>query len=198
MRISVGSEYEGMRLDLFLARQLHDRSRAKVQKAIAAGGVLVNGQPAQKRTVVAEGNVIDVDFGKFPSSEPSHAQPQDIPLEILYEDEYLLAVNKPAGLVVHPGSGNPSGTLVNALVYHVTNLSDGYRPDRPGIVHRLDKDTSGVVLVAKTDCVHAALGELFARREVKKMYLGVCLGGCPPDAGTIDAPIGRSRRDPLK
>lgn len=169
-----------------------------MQKAIGAGAVRVNGHPALKRAVLAEGDMVETDPDAFGPPASTHAEPQDIPLDIIYEDEYLLAVNKPAGLVVHPGSGNRRGTLVNALLYHVGSLSGGYLPDRPGIVHRLDKNTSGVLLVAKTDRVHAALGELFARREIAKVYLGVCLGRRPLDRGAIDAPIGRSRREPLR
>jgi 23S rRNA pseudouridine1911/1915/1917 synthase len=186
-----------MRLDAFVARRLPDRSRARVQKAIGAGAIRLNARNATKKTAVSGGDVVTIDPDAFPPSTPGRVEAQNIPLDILYEDEYLLAVNKPAGLVVHPGSGNPEGTLVNALVYHVRSLSGGYLPDRPGIVHRLDKNTSGVLLVAKTDRVHAALGDLFARRRVDKEYVGVCMGRRPPDEGMIDAPIGRSRREPL-
>ena len=132
------------------------------------------------------------------SSTGSRLAPQNIPLDILYEDEYLLAVNKPAGMVVHPGNGNREGTLVHALLYHVKSLSAGSGPDRPGIVHRLDKDTSGVVLVAKTDETHRQLARLFSTREIKKEYAGFCVGRRPAAHGSMGAPLGRSRRDPVK
>jgi 23S rRNA pseudouridine1911/1915/1917 synthase len=122
-----------------------------------------------------------------------------MPLSVLYEDDFYLAVDKAAGIVVHPGSGNRSGTLVNALLYHLgKNLSSGSHPERPGIVHRLDKETSGVILVAKTNAAHAALASAFAGREVKKEYLGFCMGVPQEAAGAIDLPLARSRKDPLK
>jgi 23S rRNA pseudouridine1911/1915/1917 synthase len=124
--------------------------------------------------------------------------PEDIALDVLYEDEYLLGINKPAGLVVQPGSGNRTGTLVNALLHSFPGLSEGYESDRPGIVHRLDKDTSGVLIVARNNAVHAAMGTQFANRTVEKTYSGICIGRMPEETGRIEAPLGRSRSDPLK
>jgi 23S rRNA pseudouridine1911/1915/1917 synthase len=121
-----------------------------------------------------------------------------MPLDVLYEDDEIIAVNKPAGLVVHPGSGNRTGTLVNALLYHTAELAGGFSRDRPGIVHRLDKDTSGVLLAARTDQAHAELARQFAEREVAKVYYGFCVGLQPPASGLIEAAIGRSRRDPSR
>lgn len=139
-----------------------------------------------------------VDEAQILASSQTRLLPQEIDLVIIYEDEWFVAVDKSAGMVVHPGSGNPDGTLVNALLFHLSNLSEGSAPDRPGIVHRLDKNTSGVVIAAKTDEAHYGLARLFAQREVQKQYIGVCMGVRPQDSGIIDAPIGRRRGDPTR
>jgi 23S rRNA pseudouridine1911/1915/1917 synthase len=124
--------------------------------------------------------------------------PQNIPLDILYEDEYLVAVNKPSGLVVHPGNGVRDGTLVNALLHKIGTLSEGSGSERPGIVHRLDKETSGVMIAAKTNNAHAAMAAAFANRSVEKHYVGFCFGEPSESHGRIDLALERSRRDPLK
>jgi 23S rRNA pseudouridine1911/1915/1917 synthase len=194
--VSVGSG--GERLDRFLSRAVGNLSRSQVQKRIIEGAVLVNGQPARKNYLVAEGDYIRTsDLNLL--DRPVELEPQNLPLSILYEDDYFLAVNKSAGLVIHPGNGNCTGTLVNALLYHLgKNLSEGSHPERPGIVHRLDKDTSGVLLIAKTNSAHVMLAHAFASRLIKKDYLGFCMGIPSESAGIIDIPLARSRKDPIK
>ena len=161
--IIVEQKDAGKRLDRFLTDRLTDLSRAQVQRLIAEGAVLYNGSSCAKRQCVAAGDIVDVDMTMLPlQREGTVPQPQDIPIDILYEDDYLIAVNKPAGLVVHPGNGVPDGTLVNALLYRGNSLSDGFSSERPGIVHRLDKETSGVVLAAKKNRIHTRLAAAFA------------------------------------
>jgi 23S rRNA pseudouridine1911/1915/1917 synthase len=179
VEITAGPQDAGERLDVVVARHVLSLSRAKIQKCIEAGLVLLNGRPAKKKSLIAKGDIVSFDKTHLSASTDSRLEPQKIPLDILYEDDYLLAVNKPAGMVVHPGNGNREGTLVHALLYHVKSLSAGSGPDRPGIVHRLDKDTSGVVLVAKTDETHRQLARLFSTREIKKEYAGFCVGRRP-------------------
>ena len=189
----------GMRLDVFLADVMAGVSRARVQKVIADGGVSVNGNAIiKKNAVLAIGDTIVIDDI---STQPRESLPvaQDIPLDILYEDEFLAVINKPAGLVVHPGNGKADGTVVNALLHRFgSRVSNGSGAGRPGIVHRLDKDTSGALMVAKTDATHAALAELFSSREIKKVYTGFCAGIRPMEHEIIDLPLARSRRDPIK
>jgi 23S rRNA pseudouridine1911/1915/1917 synthase len=198
VQLTAGEGTAGERLDVFLAGNLPSLSRAKIQKYIENKQVTLNGRTAAKKALVQSGDLVDIDISV--TAAPSHAGPvpRRIPLDILYQDDALLAVNKPAGMVIHPGSGTGDATLVHALLYHVHTLSAGSQPDRPGIVHRLDKDTSGVVLVAKTDAAHAALAALFASREIKKQYVGICVGRRPDASGTIREPLGRSRRDRVK
>jgi 23S rRNA pseudouridine1911/1915/1917 synthase len=198
VEITAGLQDNGARLDVFTARHMPSLSRAKIQSYIEDGLILLNGRPAIKKTLLAEGDRVTIDKSRLSSSTGSRLVAQNIPLDILYEDEFLLAVNKPAGMVVHPGNGNREQTLVNALLYHVKSLSGGSEPDRPGIVHRLDKNTSGVVLVAKTDETHRLLARLFSTRKIKKEYAGFCVGRRPEAHGSMGAPLGRSRRDPVK
>ena len=195
--ISVPAEAAGMRLDIFLAHHLGGLSRAQIQKMIAAGMITVNAMPVQKRFPVSAGDAVWVSAERNVPRENS-IQGENIPIEILYEDDWIVAVNKPAGLVVHPGISNRSGTLVNALVYRGASLSGGSSSDRPGIVHRLDKETSGVLIVAKTNASHAALARAFASRTIKKEYLGFCVGVPRSAEGIIDVPLGRSRSNPVK
>lgn len=193
----VPPEAAGQRLDFFLSHGTTDLSRSYVQKLIKEGSVLVNGHTVIKRQLIAAGDGIEM-IVTGTAEGPDSPEPQNIPLPALYEDEHLLAIDKPAGLVVHPGHGNRTGTVVNALLYRIPDLPKGSSLDRPGIVHRLDKNTSGVLLVAKTPASHAALARAFATRTVKKNYLGFCLGMPPAVQGTIDIPIGKSRTDPMK
>jgi 23S rRNA pseudouridine1911/1915/1917 synthase len=198
VEITAGPQDAGERLDVFTARHVPSLSRAKIQSCIEAGLIVLNGRSAKKKTLLVEGDIVSFDKARLSAPTGSRLEPQKIPLDILFEDDYLLAVNKPAGMVVHPGNGNREGTMVHALLYHVTSLSSGTEPDRPGIVHRLDKDTSGVVLVAKTDETHRRLARLFSAREIKKEYAGFCVGRRPDAHGSMGAPLGRSRRDPVK
>jgi len=168
----VSNEEAGQRLDTFLASRFPAFSRTYFQDLIEHELVLVNDRPQKKRYLVAPGDELDIEFAA--SQEPSLTA-ENIPLDILYEDEYLLAVHKPAGLVVHPGAGNWSGTFVNGLLYYCQHLQE--QPGlRPGIVHRLDKDTSGVLLAAKTLEIQQQLVAAFASRKIKKTYLAVCIG----------------------
>ena len=183
----------GSRLDRFVAGHCPELSRTRVQELISTGHVRVNGKPASKGSLhLRGGEKIAVEVSERPAIA---ARAERIPLEILYEDEDVLAVNKPAGMTVHAGAGNVSGTLVNALLGLGRKLSQGGDPLRPGIVHRLDKETSGVMLVAKNDAAHARLGEAFEQRAVKKIYLALVEGLLRADRGTIELAIGR---DPVR
>jgi 23S rRNA pseudouridine1911/1915/1917 synthase len=182
----------GSRLDVFLARRLSACSRSQVQKLIRTGNVQVGLQAARKggQEVVA-GDRILIRRGK----ENLRAAAEDLAVDIVYEDEDLVAVNKPAGMVVHLGAGVTHGTLVNALLYHIRRLSGLAGAERPGIVHRLDKNTSGVILVAKNDLVHRSLSDAFKGRAIRKTYIALVHGRANRDEGAISAPIGR---DPVR
>ncbi len=185
---TVGAEDVGERLDRYVA-QTGVISRAAVEKMIACGALTVNGETAAKNYRLREGDVVEL---ILPEPEPSEAIPQDIPLDILYEDEDLLVINKPCGMVVHPAAGNPDGTLVNALLHHCgTSLSGIGGVIRPGIVHRIDKDTSGLLVVAKNDEAHLGLAAQLKGHRINRIYHAVAIGNFREDAGTVDAPIGR-------
>jgi 23S rRNA pseudouridine1911/1915/1917 synthase len=194
----VPSGNKGERLDVFLSGRLPEYSRSQLQRLIENGFVLLNGEKAKKNVRLCGEDLVAVEEAQLPRSEHPLPVAQDIPLDILYEDDYLLAVNKPAGMVVHPGNGNRDRTMVNALMYRAGTLSGGSEKDRPGIVHRLDKDTSGLLLVAKTDAMHSSLARMFADRTIEKTYIGICAGGRPAQHDTIDMPLGRNRREPIK
>ncbi len=179
-------EKEALRLDQLLKERYPDYSRSYFQGIILKGAVLLNGKEAKKRFPLKVGDRIDVTL--LPVSE-IELIPEKIPLNILFEDEHLLAIDKPSGMVVHPAPGHPKGTFVNALLYHCNNIEKVGEEHRPGIVHRLDKDTSGVLIAAKTRRTHEALVNLFAERKMKKEYLAICIGN--PGNGTVDQPIGR-------
>mgnify|MGYP002632086863 CR=1 FL=1 len=179
----------GLRLDRFLANRLPDHSRSRIQAVIRAGNAWHNEAPARSADAVRLGDVVSwLEPDPIPCQT---ATPEDIPLDILYEDEALIVINKPTGMVVHPGAGNTHGTLVSALLHHCQNLSGIGGIERPGIVHRLDKETSGCLVVAKTDPAHRTLSGRFADREVKKTYLALTAITPRFRHGTIDAPIGR-------
>lgn len=185
--ITVEAPSEGARLDAYLALTLPQFSRVRLRKAINDTEALVNGKRAKAAHRLRIGDVITLSLTDTKADGP---EPVNIPLEILFEDESMAVVNKPPGMVVHPGKGNWKGTLTSALAYHFANLSTIGGPSRPGIVHRLDRDTSGVILVAKTDAAHAALAEQFENRETKKEYFAIVAGNVDRDQELIDAPIG--------
>jgi 23S rRNA pseudouridine1911/1915/1917 synthase len=184
----------GMRLDAYLAQAIPEISRARVQMLIEAGQVRVDGGAPKGKQKLAGGERIEIE-GE-PQPPPLHAVAEDIPLEILYEDKYLAVVNKPAGMMVHAGAGNTDdarnrGTLVNALLHHMAKLSDVGGELRPGIVHRLDKQTSGAIVVAKDDVTHRKLGEMFAMRRVTKTYIALVHGALAKDNVTVNLPVAR-------
>jgi len=182
----------GKRLDHFLQEQLTQYSRSRIQSWIKEGRVLVDGTPAKSSLLLRGGEAIEVSPADLP---PLKATAEDLPIEILYQDAAVIAVNKPAGLTVHAGAGQHDGTLVNRLVHHFQGLSQLGGEERPGIVHRLDKDTSGVLLVARTDAAHRALAAQFSGRTVEKVYLALVNGRIKDDTGRITKPIAR---DPVR
>jgi 23S rRNA pseudouridine1911/1915/1917 synthase len=191
-RLSVPREAEGTRLDRFLAeRSGGDPSRSRFARLIADGHVRVNGRAERPAYAVRAGDVIAV---AAPPPAPSHLEPEAIPLAIVFEDEHVIVIDKPPGLVVHPGSGVRTGTLVHGLLHHTASLSRLGDPLRPGILHRLDKDTSGLVVVAKTESAHLHLARDLAARRVERAY-GAVVWGRPPREGRVEAPIGRHQRD---
>jgi 23S rRNA pseudouridine1911/1915/1917 synthase len=183
------------RLDVFLTNHVENATRNKVQRAIVNGNVLVNGKTVRPSHLVAPGETIHV---TLPKSPPQEAVPENIPLHIVYEDDVLLVVNKPAGMVTHPAYGNYSDTLVNALLYHCNHLSTLNDPTRPGIFHRLDKDTSGLMVIAKTDDAHAKLSQQFARRTISREYWAIVWGTFDQQHGVIETLVGRSKSDRKK
>lgn len=184
----------GLRLDQYLAQAIPDISRARVQMLIENGQVRVDGQTAKPKHKLHGGESIEIEGAPHPA--PLHAIPEDIPLDVLYEDRYLAVINKPAGMMVHAGSGASEdarnrGTLVNALLFHFAKLSDVGGELRPGIVHRLDKQTSGIIVVAKDDSTHRKLGEMFSQREIAKTYVALVHGNVVKDETTVNLPIAR-------
>ena len=193
----VPQEAAGQRLDSFAAAQPEWKlSRSGAQQLIEKGGILCDGKPAAKNTKLKAGQCITVEI---PDAVPLDAVAQDIPLDIVYEDEQLLVVNKPKGMVVHPAAGNPDGTLVNALLYHCKGQLSGIGGVlRPGIVHRIDKDTSGLLVVAKDDITHEGLSAQMAVHSVRRQYQAVVYGRFKEPEGFVEAPIGRSKNDRKK
>ncbi len=186
------SGVDGVRLDAFISGELLI-SRSLAAELIDQGKVTVNGKLAKKSIKVAVGNEVSVEMPEL--TEPE-AVPQDIPLDIVYEDEDLLVVNKPKGMVVHPAPGNPDGTLVNALLYHCKGSLSGINGVmRPGIVHRIDKDTSGLLIVAKNDASHRALAEQIKEHSFTREYRAIVYGNLKADSGTVNAPIGRDPKN---
>lgn len=187
---TVSSEETGQRLDRFLAMRLPDYSRTLLRKAIGAGAGRINGRGAKPATIVNMGDTVTFVLPEMPRTGPA---PEAIPLDIVFEDDHLVVVNKPAGMVVHPARGHWSGTLASALAHHCEQLSSVGGPTRPGIVHRLDRDTTGVIVVAKTDIIHGKLAEQFSSRTVKKEYLAIVNGTPKLDSDHIDLPIAPHR-----
>ena len=190
--LAVDPQNAGRRLDQFLQEQLPQYSRSRLQDWIKGGRVLVDGKQEKPSIQLRGGESVSVDPAELPALK---ATAEDIPLDILYMDADVIAVNKPAGLVVHAGAGRHTGTLVNALLHHFGTLSTVSGDDRPGIVHRIDRETRGVLLVARNDAAHRALAEQFSSREVQKTYLALVQGVIPLDTGRIDSKI---TRDPVR
>jgi len=179
----------GTRLDKYLASKIEDTSRTKIQEAIKEGYITVNGKEEKASYPVEAGDVLDV---RIPIPKPPEAKPEEMPLDIVYEDDDLLLVNKSANMVVHPAKGNWTGTLVNGLMWHTDELSEPEEDTvRPGIVHRLDKDTSGLLVVAKNDKTHRILSEYFRTKDIERTYWAIVWGTPDDDQGTITGAIGR-------
>lgn len=194
--IEVNAENEGERIDKFLSVLVVDSSRTSIQKSIENGYVFVNGKNVNKKYKVQAGDEVKICEQELKVLD---AEPENIPLDIVFEDEHLLVVNKPRGMVVHPAPGNYSGTLVNALLYHCKDSLSGINGVlRPGIVHRIDKDTSGLLIVAKTDKAHLGLAEQIKEHSFTREYNAVICGHLKEQSGTVNAPIGRSTKDRKK
>lgn len=194
-RFQVGAPSAGSRLDLFLASACSDLSRSRIQKLIEEGAARLGGQAVKRSHVVRPGDTIELEV---PEPEPVAIEPEAIPLSVLYEDGDLLAIDKPPGIVVHPSPGHPSGTLVNALLHHIRDLGGVGGELRPGIVHRLDRETSGVLLVAKTDRAHASLSRQMKKRSMRKEYLALSAGVPKVRKGEVSFAIGRDLVDRKK
>ncbi|MFZ5596463.1 MAG: RluA family pseudouridine synthase [Bacillota bacterium] len=192
---NVGDSDSGQRLDLFLSGERTDLSRSHIQRLIGDGLAEVNGRPAKAGHRLKQGDTVVL---RIPPPVELVVQPEPIPLDIYYEDYDLLVINKPRGMVVHPAPGNHTGTLVNALLYHCRDLSGINGVVRPGIIHRLDKDTSGLLMVAKNDFAHLDLARQLSERKVRKNYLALVRGTLREDRGTVNAPIGRHHVDRQK
>ncbi|MBQ1271112.1 MAG: RluA family pseudouridine synthase [Clostridia bacterium] len=192
----VTSEETGTRLDAFLADSMEEISRNRVQGLCQSGNIRVNGKEAKKNQKLKEGDRVEVEV---PEPAVTELVPQDIPLDIIYEDSSVLVINKPKGMVVHPAPGHPDGTIVNAVMFHCGESLSGIGGElRPGIVHRIDKDTSGLLMIAKNDKAHASLSAQLKDKSLSRIYDAIVLGRMGDDSGTIDAPIGRSLRDRKK
>lgn len=187
---------DGLRADAALAEALEEVSRSATQRLIESGAVTWNGKTISKKDKLPAGAEVEV---ILPEPEPIEAQPEDIPLDIVFEDEDVIVLNKPVGMVVHPAAGHPSGTVVNALLHHCAGSLSGINGAlRPGIVHRIDRDTSGLLIVAKNDFAHQALAEQLADHSLFRLYHGVATGALREDEGTVNAPIARSPKDRKK
>ena len=194
MEVRIEASVAGQRLDKAVA-ELMDLSRSLANEQIKDGRILVNGQAKKAKYAVKEGDVISYEL---PEPEVVEYVAEDIPLEIVYQDEDVAVVNKPQGMVVHPSAGHTSGTLVNALMYHIQDLSGINGVLRPGIVHRIDKDTSGLLMIAKNDQAHVALADELKDKKSLRKYWAIVHGNLPNDRGVIEAPIGRSEKDRKK
>lgn len=191
-RFTAGKDDDGWRLDAFLVRELPDFSRSFLQKKIKTGEITLNGGKVKPGHLLREGDSVVTEFS---GPEEITAKPEEIPLDIYYEDEHLIVVNKPVGMVVHPAPGNSSGTLVNALLFHCRDLSGINGMLRPGIVHRIDKDTSGLLVAAKSDFVHRDLARQFSEKTVNRKYRALVRGIIKEPGGIVDAPVGRDPRE---
>src|SRR5437867_6677593 len=191
MKLQAGPHDRGLRLDVFLAQRLETLTRSQIQFLNRSGGIHIDGRQDKAGYRLRGGETIELDFRPLDRVPVS---PQQIPLQIYFEDRDLAVIEKPAGLVVHPGSGTRAGTIANALMFHFKNLSDVGGEGRPGIVHRLDKKTSGLLLVAKNNVAHAKLSEVFQGRKIQKTYLALVHGRPKRDTGAIDLTVSRHPR----
>src|SRR5262245_22837734 len=187
LEFTAGESDVAKRLDVFLTEKLPAHSRVQLRRVIVGGGVKVDGQGRKVAYKLSSGEKVTVVLPEMPTAG---AQAENIPLEVLYEDEHIIAVNKPPAMVVHPSRGHWSGTLASALAFHFDQLSTAGGPTRPGIVHRLDRDTSGVLVIAKQDAIHYALADQFERRETEKEYFAIVVGEPDRDRDWISQPIG--------
>ncbi len=191
--ILLRADRAGVRLDVFLAGEVEELTRSAAARLLEEGAVTRGGQAVRKNEKTVDGAVYEV---RLPQPEPLDAVAQEIPLDVRYEDEDVIVINKPVGMVVHPAPGHPDGTLVNALLYHCGSSLSGINGVlRPGIVHRIDRDTSGLIIAAKNDAAHLALAAQLQDHSLYREYRAVCVGGLKEDSGTVDAPIARHRTD---
>ncbi|ERI91305.1 pseudouridine synthase, RluA family [Clostridiales bacterium oral taxon 876 str. F0540] len=191
----VDKEYENMRLDVYLSKMLEDKSRSFIQNLIEEGKTVINNTSKKSNYKLKSGDKIEL---TIPSPATLDLKPEDIPLNILYEDKDVIVVNKPQGMVVHPASGVYEGTLVNALLNHCNDLSGINGVSRPGIVHRIDKDTSGVLVIAKNDFAHNKLAEQLKNHSMKRVYIALAEGVIKEDNGIVDQPLARHPKDRIK
>lgn len=189
------AETSGLRLDVFCAEQFPELSRGYIKTLITEGKVTVDGLSKKPSYKMKAGDVLEIEI---PEPKESTIEPEDIPLNIIYEDEDIIVVNKPKGMVVHPAPGTPSGTLVNALMHHTQQLSSINGVYRPGIIHRIDKDTTGLLMVAKNDVAHQRLSEQLKGHHITREYVGLVKGIVENNRGTVDMPIGRHPKDRIR
>ena len=196
LTLTATSEDRGVRIDAWLAAHVEGLTRSAAAKLLESGGVAVNGVSAAKNYRLTGGETVEV---TRPEAEEIAVEPQDIPLDVVYEDQDVIVVNKPVGLVVHPAPGHPDGTLVNALLHHCGDSLSGIGGEkRPGIVHRIDRDTSGLIIAAKNDTAHLALSAQLSDHTLARTYECLVMGNLRQDSGTVDAPIGRHPSDRKK
>ena len=189
IKLTRTADQAGERADAFLARTVEELTRSAAQRLLEEGAVTLNGKALKKNYKTTPGDVLEV---VLPDPEPVDLVPQNIPLDVVYEDSDVIVINKPVGMVVHPAPGHPDGTLVNALMYHCGDSLSGINGElRPGIVHRIDRDTSGLIIAAKNDKAHLALAEQLQDHSLARVYEAIAVGGFREDSGTISAPIGR-------
>ncbi len=193
IKIEVPEGKRKERIDIFLANSVENATRSRIQKLIKSNLVTVNNKIIKQNYLICPGDIIEITIPVTP--RPEETEPEDIPLSIVYEDEYIIVVNKPAGMVAHPALGNYSGTLVNALLHYTQKLSKLNEPGRPGIVHRIDKDTSGLLLIAKDEWTHAQLAKQFSSHTIDREYWAVCWGLFGDKKGEVIGNIARSNKD---
>lgn len=192
----VENEFKGKRIDAFIAENMEEISRSQIQQLIASEMITLNGNSVKSNYKVKENDKISI---TIPEEKEVEILAENIPLEIVFEDNDMIVINKPKGMVVHPAVGHSSGTLVNALMYHCGESLSGINGEkRPGIVHRIDKDTSGLLMVAKNDKAHISLSEQLAKHTITRKYVAVVHNGFKEDSGTVDQPIGRNPKDRMK